>query len=59
MVFNGNVLPVPLQPNIEPLDCYKLFFTVDILECMVLETNKNTEQYLKNNRISRKNRFRK
>lgn len=55
----NNMLSVQLQTKSEPLDYYKLFFTVDILECMVLETNENAEQYLKNNRISRTSRYRK
>lgn len=53
----NNILPVQLQPNFEPLNCCKLFLSADILECMVLETNKNAEQYLKNNRISRTSRY--
>jgi hypothetical protein len=56
---HNTMLPVQLQPNFEPLDYYKLFFTADILECIVLETNKNAEQYLKSNRISRTSRYKK
>lgn len=55
----NTMLPVQLQLNFEPLDYYKLFFTADILEGIVLETNKNAEQYLKSNRISRTSRYKK
>lgn len=43
--------------NKEPYDYFKLFLTDDILNCMVLETNRNAEQYLKSIRLSRSSRF--
>lgn len=43
---NNCTLPIELLANNEPYDYLKLFLTDDILNCIILETNKNTEQYL-------------
>lgn len=43
---NNCTLPIELLANNEPYDYFKLFLTDDILNCIILETNKNTEQYL-------------
>jgi len=55
---NDCTLPIELLANNEPYDYFKLFLTDDILNCMVLETNRNAEQYLKSIRMSRSSRFR-
>ncbi|XP_029347881.1 piggyBac transposable element-derived protein 4-like [Acyrthosiphon pisum] len=55
---NDCTLPIELLANNEPYDYFKLFLTDDILNCMVLETNRNAEQYLKSIRLSRSSRFR-
>jgi hypothetical protein len=44
--------------NNEPYDFFKLFLNNHILNCIVLETNKNAEQYLKSIRLSCSSRFR-
>ncbi|XP_025205105.1 piggyBac transposable element-derived protein 4-like [Melanaphis sacchari] len=54
---NNRTLPEELLVNNEPYDYFKLFLTDDILNCMVLETNRNAEQYLKSIRLSRSSRF--
>jgi len=54
---NDCTLPIELFANNEPYDYLKLFLTDDILNCMVLETNRNAEQYLKSIRLSRSSRF--
>jgi len=55
---NDCTLSIELLANNEPNDYFKLFLTDDILNSMVLETNRNAEQYLKTIRLSRNSRFR-
>jgi len=54
---NDCPLPIEMLANKEPYDYFKLFLTDDILNCMVLETNRNAEQYLKSIRLSRSSKF--
>lgn len=56
--FTGNSGPlVILDEDIGPMDYFKLFFTDEIIELMVIETNRNAQQFLNTQRVSRGSRF--
>jgi len=56
--FTANSGPlVILDENIGPMNYFKLFFTDEIIELMVIETNRNAQQYLNTQRISSGSRF--
>lgn len=58
LVFNGFPgLKINISANATVWDCFNLFFTDDIIELIVIETNRNAEQFLSNNRISKSSRF--
>lgn len=58
LVFNGFPgLKINISANATVWDCFNLFFTDDIIELIVIETNRNAEQFLSSNRISKSSRF--
>jgi len=56
--FIGNSGPlVILDEGSGPIDFFKLFLTDEIIQLMVIETNRNAQQMLSSQRISRGSRF--
>uniref|UniRef100_A0A2S2Q1P2 Uncharacterized protein n=1 Tax=Sipha flava TaxID=143950 RepID=A0A2S2Q1P2_9HEMI len=56
--FIGNSGPlVILDEGSGPIDFFKLFLTDEIIQLMVIETNRNAQQILSFQRISRGSRF--
>ncbi|KAL4143907.1 hypothetical protein QTP88_006161 [Uroleucon formosanum] len=56
--FIGNYGPLVILDEVsEPIDFFKLFLTDEIIQLMVIETNRNTQQLLSSQRISRRSRF--
>ncbi|XP_026819540.1 piggyBac transposable element-derived protein 4-like [Rhopalosiphum maidis] len=56
--FTGNSGPlVILDEDIGPMDYFKLFLTDNIIELMVIETNRNAQQFLNTQTITRGSRF--
>jgi len=57
-MFNGLLgLKSNLSSNATVWDCFHLFFTDEMIGLIVIETNRNTEQFLSNYRISKSSRF--
>ncbi|KAL4101274.1 hypothetical protein QTP88_021294 [Uroleucon formosanum] len=56
--FIGNYGPLVILDEVsEPIDFFKLFLTDEIIQLMVIETNRNAQQLLSSQRISRRSRF--
>ncbi|XP_050061687.1 piggyBac transposable element-derived protein 5-like [Aphis gossypii] len=56
--LTGNSGPlVILDEDIGPMDYFKLFLTDNIIELMVIETNRNAQQFLNTQKITRGSRF--
>ncbi|XP_050056244.1 piggyBac transposable element-derived protein 5-like [Aphis gossypii] len=54
---NWNIVTVILDEDIGPMDYFKLFLTDNIIELMVIETNRNAQQFLNTQKITRGSRF--
>ncbi|KAE9525673.1 hypothetical protein AGLY_014200 [Aphis glycines] len=50
-------LKIDIPPDSSALDIFKLFFTSEIIDLIVVETNRNAEQFLSKNRLSKFSRF--
>ncbi|KAL4104076.1 hypothetical protein QTP88_019389 [Uroleucon formosanum] len=56
--FIGNYGPLVILDEVsEPIDFFKLFLTDEIIQLMVIETNRNAQQLLSSQKISRRSRF--
>lgn len=56
--FMGNSGPlVILDEDMGPMDYFKLFCTDEIIQLMVIETNRNAQQFLNTQQITRGSRF--
>ncbi|KAL5245822.1 hypothetical protein ACI65C_013230 [Semiaphis heraclei] len=58
-LFNNTYsgLKVDIPPDSSVLDIFKLFFTSEIIDLIVVETNRNAEQFLSKNRLTKSSRF--
>lgn len=52
---SGSKIDIPVDSS--AFDIFKLFFTSEIINLIVVETNRNAEQFLSKNRLSKSSRF--
>jgi len=58
IVFNGNPgLKIDILPNATVWDYFNLFITNEIIDLMVVETNRNADQMLNGWRITKASRY--
>ncbi|KAL4099071.1 hypothetical protein QTP88_023560 [Uroleucon formosanum] len=53
--YSGLKIDIPADSS--ALDIFKLFFTSEIIDLIVIETNRNAEQFLSKNRLTKSSRF--
>lgn len=53
--YSGLKIDIPVDSS--ALDIFKLFFTSEIIDLIVVETNRNAEQFLLKNRLTKSSRF--
>jgi len=58
-LFNNRYsgLKIDMPPDSSVLDIFKLFFTSEIIDLIVVQTNRNAEQFLSKNRLTKPSRF--